>query len=119
MMRRTLRATLRIGVLVGAGYAVWRALERRRSPSSLVWEPRPFPYPPEPHEQPVGDAAPGAPPWIEASDGTCPATHPVKAKLTSGIYHVPGGANYERTRADRCYPTADAAATDGLRPAKR
>ena len=23
------------------------------------------------------------------------ATHPVKAKLSSGIYHVPGGANYE------------------------
>ena len=33
------------------------------------------------------------------ADGSCPVTHPVKAKLASGIYHVPGGGNYERTEA--------------------
>jgi hypothetical protein len=43
----------------------------------------------------------------------------VKAKLSSGIFHVPGGANYARTQADRCYVSADAAETDGLRAAKR
>jgi hypothetical protein len=46
-------------------------------------------------------------------------SHPVKAKLASGIFHEPGGANYARTRADRCYPSAAAAECDGLRPAKR
>ena len=52
------------------------------------------------------------------ADGTCPATHPVKGKLTSGIYHVAGGANYDRTKPDRCYVDEDAAKRDGLRRAK-
>jgi hypothetical protein len=52
-------------------------------------------------------------------DGTCPATHPVKAKLASGIFHVPDGANYDRTHADRCYADAASATADGLRPSKR
>jgi hypothetical protein len=43
----------------------------------------------------------------------------VKAKLASGIFHVPGGANYDRTNADRCYASPEAAESDGLRPAKR
>ena len=43
----------------------------------------------------------------------------MKAKLASGIFHVPGGANYARTRADRCYLSADAAEADGLRASKR
>ncbi len=51
----------------------------------------------------------------EPIDGSCPATHPVKAKLTSGIYHEPGGGNYDRIRAERCYVDADAAIADGLR----
>ena len=42
----------------------------------------------------------------------------MKAKLASGIFHVPGGANYDRTKPDRCYSSAEAAETDGLRPAK-
>jgi hypothetical protein len=56
--------------------------------------------------------------WIEPADGACPTSHPVKAKLASGIYHVPGGMNYDRTNADRCYLDTDAAERDGLRPAK-
>jgi methylphosphotriester-DNA--protein-cysteine methyltransferase len=43
----------------------------------------------------------------------------VKAKLTSGIFHLPGGASYARTRADRCYLSAEAAEADGLRASKR
>jgi hypothetical protein len=54
-----------------------------------------------------------------AADGSCPTTHPVKAKLASGIYHLPGGGNYERTKPDRCYVDAEAAEADGLRAAKR
>jgi hypothetical protein len=60
---------------------------------------------------------PTAPPWIEATDR--PATHPVKAKMKSGIYHLPGMLNYERTVPDRWYRDAAAAEADGLRPAKR
>jgi hypothetical protein len=58
-------------------------------------------------------------PWVEPVDGECPPTHPIKAKMTSGIYHVPGGFNYARTRPDRCYRDAAAAEADGLRPSKR
>jgi hypothetical protein len=43
----------------------------------------------------------------------------VKAKRTSGIYHVPGGVAYERTFPDRCYPNPAAAEADGFRAAKR
>jgi hypothetical protein len=42
----------------------------------------------------------------------------VKAKLSSGIFHVPGGMNYERTRPDRCYVDSAAAERDGLRRSK-
>lgn len=59
------------------------------------------------------------PAWVEPRDGECPPTHPVKAKLSSGIFHVPGGAMYARTKPDRCYRDTGAAESDGLRPAKR
>ncbi len=58
-------------------------------------------------------------PWVEAVDGECPPTHPVKAKMSSKIYHLPGGFNYARTKPDRCYVDAAAAEADGLRPSKR
>lgn len=57
--------------------------------------------------------------WAEPVDGACPATHPVKGKPGSGIFHVPGGLFYDRTVPDRCYRSAEAAEADGLRPAKR
>ena len=63
----------------------------------------------------LGTITPGAP----VSPDMCPETHPVKAKLRSGIFHEPGGGNYERTRPDRCYRDADAALADGLRPPRR
>jgi hypothetical protein len=56
---------------------------------------------------------------VLAQDGTCPPTHPVKAKLISQLFHLPGMFAYNRTRADRCYVDADAALADGLQPAKR
>jgi hypothetical protein len=84
---------------------------------------------PESPERPLVDGAgatpipeaviTGAPPWVDPIEGECPVSHPVKAKLTSGIYHLPGGGNYDRTRAERCYVDADAATADGLRPPKR
>ena len=57
--------------------------------------------------------------WVEPVDGACPATHPVKGKPGSGIFHLPGGLFYDRTVPDRCYRSAEAAEADGLRPAKR
>lgn len=57
--------------------------------------------------------------WVEPDGDVCPTSHPVKAKLGSKIFHVPGGLSYDRTRPDRCYRDAAAAEADGLRPAKR
>ncbi|MDQ6698145.1 MAG: hypothetical protein M3Z46_11885, partial [Actinomycetota bacterium] len=69
-------------------------------------------------ETSVGEGAEGAP-WVTATGGLPPATHPVKAKLGSGIYHLPGMMNYDRTKPDRFYRTAADAEADGLRAAKR
>lgn len=57
--------------------------------------------------------------WVDPdAEGDCPSSHPVKLKLSSGIFHVPGGASYERTNADRCYCTAEDAESDGYRASK-
>ena len=57
--------------------------------------------------------------WVFAVDGECPPSHPIKAKLRSGIYHLPGMMAYDRARPDRCYATEVDAEADGLRRAKR
>jgi hypothetical protein len=122
-----LKRVLGLGMLAAAAYALWRAFERRRVDAGVAWEPQPFPYLPQPRAEAPREAVSASAPesasngstWVESEGGACPATHPVKAKLASGIFHVPGGANYERTNADRCYPSAEAAESDGLRPAKR
>jgi hypothetical protein len=49
----------------------------------------------------------------------CPTSHPIKAKLSSKIFHLPGMFAYNRTQPDRCYASEDAAVADGLRRAKR
>lgn len=57
--------------------------------------------------------------WVDAlDDGSCPLSHPVKANDNSGIFHVPGGRFYDRTKPERCYTSADAAVADGYRQAK-
>jgi len=58
-------------------------------------------------------------PWVQPEGGDCPGTHPVKGKLSSKIFHIPGGFNYARTVPDRCYIDAAAAEADGLRQSKR
>ncbi len=106
-MRRRL---LLLVVIVGLGFVVART---RRA--ALAPEPDRDPWSTEP---PVAlDVQPA--PWVEPVDSECPPTHPVKAKMSSGIFHVPGGAMYARTKPDRCYLDAAAAEADGLRPAKR
>jgi hypothetical protein len=98
---------------------------------ALTWEAQPAPYSPEPRAEgavhipsqvtPPGgpEIASGGAAWVEPVGDTCPSSHPVKAKMTSRIFHVAGGVNYTRTRPDRCYRDADAAKADGLRRAAR
>ena len=62
-------------------------------------------------------AAEGA--WVRPVAGVCPSTHPVKGKLASRLFHLPGMFAYDRTRADRCYISEAAAVADGLTRAKR
>jgi hypothetical protein len=57
--------------------------------------------------------------WVEPQDKACPATHPVKAKQSSNIFHVPGGLNYDRTVPDRCYRDEAAAVADGFVKSRR
>ncbi len=126
-MKRFLRRLFHVSVLAALGFAVWRAFDKRRVDTGMTWDAQPFPYPPQPHatpdqpppEQAVPPRAAAIEPWLDAENGACPASHPVKAKLASGIFHVPGGSNYERTQADRCYVNAEAATHDGLRASKR
>jgi hypothetical protein len=124
-----------LSVLAGAAYVVWRWFEAQRSETGLSWESQPAPYPPKPRvdnpsppaAEPVTATEPVAPQapssagdgWVEPTDGRCPASHPVKAKMSSGIFHVEGGLNYDRTLPDRCYRDPAAAEADGLRKANR
>jgi len=70
---------------------------------------------------PLAEAAPGpGAGWVEPeADGACPDGYPIKAKLASGIFHVPGMLAYDRTTPDRCYRDEASAEADGLRKAKR
>jgi len=78
---------------------------------------------PEPDGIPVAaveDTTPAGAAWIApTADGGCPVGYPIKAKMTSKIFHAPGQLNYDRTTPDRCYASTDAAEADGLRAAKR
>ena len=100
MIRRLFRIGLVLGVLGGLAFA----LTKLAAPKPPVGAPRG----PEPIE-----------PWVPPEGGGCPTSHPVKAKLASKIFHLPGMANYERTKPDRCYISAATAEADGLRAAKR
>src|SRR4051812_16334875 len=109
-MRKGSKRLLQTGILAGLAYGGWRWWQAQTAGQhrAISWETAPFPFPPIPRP-----SVPPAP-RVEASvepddDGACPVTHPVKAKRTSGIYHVPGGGNYERTKADRCYVDGAAA----------
>ena len=113
-MSRLLRRGVLVGALAGLAYAAWRFVASR-SPASAGpgYETQPFPMPPRPV---VVDPPPAIAP---DGEGNCPVSHPIKGKLSTGIYHRPGAFAYDRTRADRCYRDDDAAEADGLRAAKR
>jgi hypothetical protein len=67
---------------------------------------------------PAASPAP-APTWVAPEGGTCPTSHPVKAKLSSKLFHLPGMFAYNRTNPDRCYADEASAEADGLKKAKR
>jgi hypothetical protein len=102
-----LRAIFLTGCIVGLV-----TLVRRRS-STLAPDDGPDPW----AQRPV--AVPQLPAWVEPQDKACPPTHPVKAKQSSNIFHVPGGLNYERTVPDRCYRDEAAAVADGFVKSRR
>ena len=110
MIRRLVRAGLALGVIGGVASAVSKLRTSLGGPTAAgtATPTKPLPHP-----------VPSATAWVEPSDGGCPASHPVKAKLSSKIFHLPGMANYERTSPDRCYLDATHAEADGLRAAKR
>ena len=130
---RFLKRLFKLGLLVGVAYGVWRWFESQRSESDVRWEAQPAPFPPAPRPAetvhvPSQVVPPGGPEtepadvgaaWVEPTGSTCPPSHPVKAKMSSKIFHVAGGLNYERTHPDRCYRDAAAAESDGLRKAAR
>ena len=55
---------------------------------------------------------------IRPIDGRCPDSHPVRAKESSRIYHLPGMLNYDRMRPDVCFATTEAAEAAGYRRSK-
>lgn len=140
MLARVFRL-IKIGAVVGAvvgavrmvlgrrqppvtGEASWPTLAERaaatRSQQAEHAVDEPAGQSPEESVAPAEQAEPVAgEDWVEPVDGACPATHPVKGKPGSGIFHLPGGLFYDRTVPDRCYQSAEAAEADGLRPAKR
>jgi hypothetical protein len=65
------------------------------------------------------DVAPPSARWTDPVERACPPGFPVKVKLASGIYHLPGMLAYDRTVPDRCYSSPEDAEADGFRAAKR
>lgn len=133
MIRRSFRVGMWLGVLLGIVIALVKSLQGQRDARDLAappagrWEP---PAPPlsdavvagtadldvaQVAEKPAGAART----WVEPTGAVCPGTHPVKAKMASGLFHLPGMLNYTRTRPDRCYASDEAALADGLTKAKR
>ena len=107
-MRRVLRLGFWIGLVAIAAWLVQRS--RRHELDVVAPAPRPTPAPPP---KPVAA-------WVVPDPGgTCPSSHPIKAKLRSKLFHLPGMVAYERTNPDRCYRDEAAAEADGLTRAKR
>ena len=64
-------------------------------------------------------AAVGYPQRTAPSGWNCPAWAPIKGNASSMIYHVPGGAFYNRTNPEECFATTGAAERAGYRASMR
>ncbi len=123
------RRMLKVAILLAVIAAVIEAIRRtsRSEPAAPAAAPPWTPLgPSEPDTGPApvaesnGTTRPADTAWVApAEDGSCPTSHPLKAKESSKIVHQPGGLSYDRTRPDRCYVDLTAAESDGYRPAKR
>lgn len=118
---KRLVVALMIGAGVGAAYLL---IARRRTGAKVPSEsPQWPPFNSGATSTPTAPATsvtPVAPvsDWVAPVDGRCPDGYPIKANDNSHIYHVPEGRSYQRTVAERCYATAQAAERDGYRRAK-
>jgi hypothetical protein len=125
VIRRLFRIGLLLGLVGAVAFALSKLLGNQSQDAPLrASEPWPrLPSDPTAAAPPIARAIPDpeapAPSWVEPTDGVCPTSHPVKAKMASKIFHLPGMANYERTNPDRCYVDTAQAEADGLRVAKR
>jgi hypothetical protein len=103
---------VRVGLWAGlAGALTVGVVRAARWFRDVGTPPPPATWPPFPESKPVPNAEP--------VDGACPDSHPVKAKASSGLYHLPGMVAYGRTNADSCFVDADAAEAAGFTRAKR
>ena len=128
MVLRRLLVIVSTAVVLAAFANWWRQRSEATSPAGPPeWPPwpdaptAPTTTPTTPTTTPTTTATtPTAPTpaWVEGSDGEAPAGYPIKLKVSSGIFHVPGGRFYERTNPDRWYATAEAAIADGYRQSK-
>ncbi len=116
-----LRRTL-FFVVLAVGVGVLLSWQRGRAATPTPGESPQWPAwssDPDVAAQPSSDRTVDQLSWVPPNaDGAVPRGHPVKAKESSGIFHVPGGRFYDRTNADRCYRTAAAAEADGYRQSK-
>ena len=109
-----------LGVLLGA---IGVALRPRSVVAPAPPTPLPTPQPVATEPDPVLSAATSEGEDLSDSvpgNGTheTPPGFPIKGNRRSGIYHVPGGFAYERTIADICFRTPEAAEAAGLRHSK-
>lgn len=106
-----MRRIILLVLLAAAGGAAWSWWREQHGPPS---PPEPPSWPPFEPPQTIVEAT-----WVPPlDDGSTPDGFPIKAKDSSGIFHVPGGRFHERTKPDRCYASAEAAEADGYRRSK-
>ena len=122
MARTAIRLVTRLALLA-ALFWIGRALFKRwvEGPEPVAsdrrWESSPAPAPEIPAATVLNAVEPT---WVKVNgEGHPPPSHPVKAKVASRVYRVPGMASYDQTKPDRCYPTPEAAEADGFTRAKR
>ena len=114
MVLRRLLVIVSTAVVLAAFASWWRQRSEATSPAG----PPEWPPWPDAPTAPTATTARPASAWVEGSGGEAPAGYPIKLKVSSGIFHVPGGRFYERTNPDRWYATAEAAIADGYRQSK-
>ncbi len=124
-MRKLIRIAFKIAVVMAVVSVVRKVIESRADDQSgdATWPPLDETVAPSSRPVTADQTGAGAEPgstWVAPdAQGGCPTSHPVKAKLSSKIFHVPDGASYGRTHADRCYLSGADAKADGLRQSKR